>query len=87
MSSENQFLGKVTNSKLVNLNVAYIELGLTDYPEIIKKPMDLKTCRVRLIFRLTPRLQNNLKKGKYKKYEEFFKDVLLIWDNCKTYNI
>ena len=26
-------------------------------------------------------------KGKYKKYEEFFKDVQLIWDNCKTYNI
>jgi hypothetical protein len=37
--------------------------------------MDLKTCR------------KNLAKGKYKKYEDFFKDILLIWDNCKTYNI
>eukprot|EP00347_Sterkiella_histriomuscorum_P019573 403341119 len=50
-------------------------LGLTDYPEIIKKPMDLSTLR------------KNLAKGKYKKYEEFFKDLLLIWDNCKQYNI
>jgi hypothetical protein len=48
---------------------------LLDYPEIIKKPMDLKTCR------------KNLTKGKYKKYDEFFKDIQLIWDNCKTYNI
>ena len=26
--------------------VPWKELGLSDYPEIIKKPMDLKTCRV-----------------------------------------
>lgn len=50
-------------------------LGLTDYPEIIKKPMDLRTVR------------KNLGKGKYKKFEEFYRDVQLIWDNCKTYNI
>ena len=28
-----------------------------------------------------------MSKGKYKKYEDFFKDLLLIWDNCKQYNI
>ena len=55
--------------------VAWKELGLTDYPEIIKKPMDLRTVR------------KNLSKGKYKRFEDFFREVQLIWDNCKTYNI
>ena len=55
--------------------VPWKELGLTDYPEIIKKPMDLRTVR------------KNLGKGKYKRYEDFFRDTQLIWDNCKTYNI
>ena len=54
--------------------VPWKELGLTDYPEIIKKPMDLRTVR------------KNLGKGKHKRYEDFFRDVQLIWDNCKTYN-
>lgn len=27
--------------------VNWKDLGLTDYPEIIKKPMDLRSCRVR----------------------------------------
>lgn len=55
--------------------VPWRELGLNDYPEIIKKPMDLKSCRNKLI------------KQKYVRYEDFFKDLQLIWDNCKTYNI
>ena len=29
--------------------VPWRELGLSDYPEIIKKPMDLKTARSKLI--------------------------------------
>lgn len=37
--------------------------------------MDLKTVR------------KNLSKGKYKRFEDFFRDIQLIWDNCKTYNI
>ena len=55
--------------------VPWKELGLNDYPEIIKKPMDLSTCR------------RNLVKNKYKSYQELFTDMQLIWDNCKTYNI
>mmetsp|Transcript_17466 Transcript_17466/g.29392 ORF Transcript_17466/g.29392 Transcript_17466/m.29392 type:complete len:262 (-) Transcript_17466:44-829(-) len=55
--------------------VPWKELGLTDYPEIIKKPMDIKTVRKSLV------------KGKYKRYEDFYRDLQLIWDNCKTYNI
>ena len=55
--------------------VPWKELGLNDYPEIIKKPMDLSTCR------------KNLVKSKYKCYADLFSDMQLIWDNCKTYNI
>ena len=40
--------------------VPWRELGLNDYPEIIKKPMDLKTCRSKLV------------KQKYKTFTEFF---------------
>ena len=29
--------------------VPWRELGLSDYPEIIKKPMDLKTTRTKLV--------------------------------------
>ena len=55
--------------------VPWKDLGLLDYPEIIKKPMDLQTAR------------KQLTKGKYRRYEEFFRDLQLIWDNCKQYNI
>ena len=55
--------------------VPWKDLGLTDYPEIIKKPMDLRTVR------------KNLSKGRYKRYDEFYREIQLIWDNCKTYNI
>ncbi len=36
--------------------VPWKDLGLNDYPEIIKKPMDLNTCR------------KNMIKNKYKNY-------------------
>ena len=55
--------------------VPWKELGLNDYPEIIKKQMDLRTCR------------KNMIKQKYKNYAELFADLQLIWDNCKQYNI
>lgn len=71
MNSENPLIGKVY---FLCLNL-HLDLGLNDYPELIKKPMDLSTLR------------KNLAKGRYKRYEEFFKDIQLIWDNCKTYNI
>ncbi|CAG9313144.1 unnamed protein product [Blepharisma stoltei] len=56
------------------LPVDFVGLGLTDYPEIIKEPMDLSTVRKRLV--------NN----EYQNLDEFIFDVQLIWDNCKTYN-
>lgn len=49
-------------------------MGLTDYPNIIKHPMDLAT------------LNKKFKEEKYSKAEEVLDDIQLIWDNCKTYN-
>lgn len=31
-------------------------------------------------------IDNNLKAKKYKTSKEFFDDIYLIWNNCKTYN-
>ncbi len=55
--------------------VDYIGLGLTDYPSIIKRMMDLGTIR------------KNLKADSYKSLEEALDDLQLVWDNCKLYNI
>ena len=49
-------------------------MGLTDYPFIIKNPMDLGT------------VNNKLRDDKYRYLEQFLDDVQLVWDNCKTYN-
>ena len=49
-------------------------LGLDDYPEVVKSPMDLKT------------LGNKLKKNDYKRAEEFFAELDRIWTNCQAYN-
>jgi hypothetical protein len=48
--------------------------GLTDYPEIIKKPMDLGT------------IQAKMDEGKYPTPEKFAADVRLVWKNAMTYN-
>jgi len=55
--------------------VDYVGLGLTDYPSIIKRMMDLGTIR------------KNLKADAYKFLEEALDDIQLVWDNCKLYNI
>lgn len=31
-------------------------------------------------------IRRNLKNGKYKKFESFYRDIQLIWDNCKSFN-
>lgn len=51
-----------------------LALGLIDYPQIIKTPMDLGTVK------------KNLKNNKYKYVEETIQDIQLVWDNCKKYN-
>jgi len=54
--------------------VDWKKMGIYDYPQIVKKPMDLST------------LKKNLQKRKYEYLEEFTADLQLIWHNCKTYN-
>ena len=50
-------------------------MGLLDYPQIVKSPMDLATVKSALL------------SGKYSTYEQVFDDIQLIWDNCKLYNM
>ena len=48
-------------------------LNLTDYPEIVKNPMDLSTVRKNL--------------PTFATVEDFISQIQLIWDNCKLYNM
>eukprot|EP00667_Euglena_gracilis_P016955 EG_transcript_17816 len=56
------------------LPVDPLKLGIPDYFDIVKHPMDLQT------------LTNNLNHGKYVRMEDFERDLQLIWDNCFLYN-
>lgn len=49
-------------------------LGIPDYFEIVKKPMDLST------------IKNNLNSGKYSDPWEYVDDVWLMFDNAWLYN-
>nr|ADD95738.1 predicted protein [uncultured organism MedDCM-OCT-S04-C2] len=49
-------------------------LGLTDYIQIVKTPMDLGTVK------------KNIEKNVYKDIEECANDVRLVWTNCMLYN-
>lgn len=49
-------------------------MGLTDYPQIVKNPMDLST------------INKKLREDRYHTVEEVLDDIQLIWDNCKLYN-
>ena len=55
--------------------VDYESLQLFDYPNIIKHPMDLGTCKKKLL------------NGEYKIFQELMDDLNLIWENCRTYNL
>lgn len=47
---------------------------VTDYLDVIKKPMDLGT------------VQEKLRTYSYASFEELWQDIELIWKNCCTYN-
>lgn len=49
-------------------------MGLTDYPQIVKNPIDLST------------INKKLREERYQTVEEVLDDIQLIWDNCKLYN-
>lgn len=54
--------------------VDWKSLALFDYPQIIKKPMDLN------------QVKRNIEIGKYSNINEAAEDVRLIWKNCMQYN-
>ncbi|CAM9239893.1 unnamed protein product [Pylaiella littoralis] len=49
-------------------------MGIPDYPQIVKNPMDLGTVR------------SKLDEGLYDRAEDVARDVRLIWSNCILYN-
>lgn len=54
--------------------VDFKALGLHDYLDVVKKPMDLGT------------VQRKLNANEYRIVEECLDDIQIIWDNCKLYN-
>lgn len=54
--------------------VEWEELGLVDYPKVIRNPMDLKTVTMKL------------RRKEYASDDDFWSDVNLIWRNCQAYN-
>jgi len=54
--------------------VDWQSLGLFDYPQVIKKPMDLGLVK------------KKVNEGKYKSIHDAADDIRLIWKNCMTYN-
>lgn len=72
-----KLLGKLISrkdSEYFREPVDWEDLGLHDYPTIIKHPMDLLTIR------------DKLESGKYHKQSEFAADVRLTCMNALTYN-
>jgi len=66
-------LQKDKRASLFLFPVDYVALNLQDYPQIVKVPMDLSTVKKRI--------------STYTKIESFIDDILLIWTNCKLYNV
>jgi len=54
--------------------VDWKQLGIMDYPKIIKRPMDLGT------------IMKRLESGQYSSVQEVVADVDLVWGNAMTYN-
>jgi hypothetical protein len=55
--------------------VDFATLGLDDYPQMIKQPMDISTVK------------KKLRSSKYQSTTDALADLQLIWDNCKAYNV
>ena len=67
-------LWKVKGAYLFHKPVDPDELGIPDYPKIIKNPMDFSTIK--------KKLSNNL----YTYFKQFNDDIKLTFDNCFLYN-
>ena len=69
-----QALMKNTSAYPFNQPVDPVALGIMDYFDIIKNPMDLKT------------ILENLNAGEYLNADDFASDVRLVWRNAIAYN-
>ena len=67
-------LWKVKGAYLFHKPVDPIELGIPDYLQVIKNPMDFSTIK--------KKLSNNL----YTNFKQFNDDIKLTFDNCYLYN-
>lgn len=54
--------------------VNYVELGLTDYAQVIATPMDLGS------------IHKKMERSQYMSVEDYAHDVRLVWQNAITYN-
>ena len=52
--------------------VDHVALGIPDYPNIVKNPMDFST------------IKNKLKDHKYENIQDFMSDMELIFHNCRS---
>ena len=67
-------LWKVKDAELFHKPVDPIELGIPDYFDVIKNPMDFST------------IKKKLSNGVYTNFKEFCDDINLTFTNCYTYN-
>lgn len=68
--------------QLFNAPVDIQGLGLADYLEVVKSPMDLGTIRGRL----QAGLATDWVTCAYQSPEKVLEDVKLVWENCISYN-
>ena len=67
-------LWKLKSAEIFHEPVDPEELGVPDYFEVVKKPMDFS------------KINEKLKNGKYKNFKQFENDINLTFDNCILYN-
>lgn len=68
-------IGPCFNAKVL-VQVDASALGLHDYHQVIRRPMDLGTIKKGLM----------ADEGAYSSSAEVLKDVQQVWTNCRTYN-
>lgn len=66
---------KMEAAEPFNIPVDPVALGIPDYFDIVKKPMDLGTV-----------CKNLERGGKYRGSQDVYEDVQLVWTNCRIYN-
>lgn len=86
------FLGRPESAPFAE-PVDWKQLGLLDYPALVKKPMDLGTIRVRAMLVILCicypnciNIQDKILMKGYSSADDIAGDIRLVWTNCMTYN-